>query len=160
MQGRCLQTGECDDYLRTLRNSFKGNHDFLWRIHLPMQETWVQSLGQDDLLEKEMATHSSILAWESPWTEKPGGLQSMGSQSQIQLGNWTTTNNMHSFLKSNYVRIYPQSRFSFSSLEKKNKLSPSWTLLGCVIHGIKHFRQGQMTSLIDAPQMTPSPSSL
>ena len=45
-----------------------------------MQETQVQSLGQEDLLEKEMATHSSILAWKIPWTEKPGRLQSMGSQ--------------------------------------------------------------------------------
>ena len=43
-------------------------------------ETWVQSLGQEDLLEKEMATHSSILAWKIPWTEKPGRLQSTGSQ--------------------------------------------------------------------------------
>ena len=49
--------------------------------HLPiMQETWIQSLGQKDLLEKETATHSSILAWKIPWTEEPGGLQSMGSQ--------------------------------------------------------------------------------
>ena len=45
-----------------------------------MQETRVQSLGQEDPLEKEMATHSSILAWETPWTEEPGGLQTMGSQ--------------------------------------------------------------------------------
>ena len=45
-----------------------------------MQETWVQSLGQEDPLEKEMATHSSILAWRILWTEKPGGIQSMGSQ--------------------------------------------------------------------------------
>ena len=45
-----------------------------------MQETQVQSLGQEDLLEKEMATHSSILAWKIPWMEEPGGLQSMGSQ--------------------------------------------------------------------------------
>ena len=45
-----------------------------------MQETWVRSLGPEDLLEEEMATHSSILAWKIPWTEKPGGLQSMGSQ--------------------------------------------------------------------------------
>ena len=45
-----------------------------------IQETWVQSLGQEDLLEKEMATHSSILAWKIPQREKPGGLQSMGSQ--------------------------------------------------------------------------------
>ena len=49
--------------------------------HLPtMQETWVRSLGQEYPLEKEMATHSSIHAWKIPWTEEPGGLQSMGSQ--------------------------------------------------------------------------------
>ena len=45
-----------------------------------MQEIWVRSLGQEDLLEKEMATHSSILAWKIPWTEDTGRLQSMGSQ--------------------------------------------------------------------------------
>ena len=45
-----------------------------------MQETWVQFLGWEDALEKEMAIHSSILAWKIPWTEEPGGLQSMGSQ--------------------------------------------------------------------------------
>ena len=44
-----------------------------------MQETRVQSLGQEDVLEKRMATHSSILAWRIPWIEEPGGLQSMGS---------------------------------------------------------------------------------
>ena len=49
--------------------------------HLPaMQETHVQFLGQEETLMKEMATHSSILAWGIPWTEEPGGLQSMGSQ--------------------------------------------------------------------------------
>ena len=47
-----------------------------------MQETWVQSLGQEDPLEKEMATHSSILAWRIPPTEEPGGLQSTGPHSQ------------------------------------------------------------------------------
>ena len=45
-----------------------------------MQETQVRSLGQEDPLEKGMATHSSILSWRIPWTEEPGGLQSMGSQ--------------------------------------------------------------------------------
>ena len=45
-----------------------------------MQETWVRSLGQEDPLDKEMATHSSTLAWKIPWTEEPGRLQSMGSQ--------------------------------------------------------------------------------
>ena len=44
------------------------------------QETWVQSLGQEDPLEKEMATHSSTLAWKIPWMEEPARLQSMGSQ--------------------------------------------------------------------------------
>ena len=44
------------------------------------QETQVQSLGQEDALEKEMATHPSILAWRTPWTEEPGGLQPTGSQ--------------------------------------------------------------------------------
>ena len=49
--------------------------------HLPgMQETWVQSLGREDPLEKEMATYSSSLAWRIPWGEEPGRLQSMGSQ--------------------------------------------------------------------------------
>ena len=43
-----------------------------------MQEAWVQSLGQEDPLEKELATYSGILAWKIPWTEEPGGLQSMG----------------------------------------------------------------------------------
>ena len=66
----------------------------LWFYNLPLcfpggsvvknppakQEMQVQSLGQEDTLEKEMATHFSILAWEMPWTEEPGGLQSMGSR--------------------------------------------------------------------------------
>ena len=56
-----------------------------------MQETRVQSLGQEDLLEKEMATHSSILAWKIPWTKEPGRLQSMESQSWTSLSNFTLT---------------------------------------------------------------------
>ena len=47
---------------------------------LAMQESWVRSLGREDLLEKEMATHSNILAWKIPWTEEPGGPQSVGLQ--------------------------------------------------------------------------------
>ena len=54
-----------------------------------MWETRVQSLGREDLLEKEMATHSSTLAWKIPWTEEPGRLQSMGSQSQTRLSDFT-----------------------------------------------------------------------
>ena len=48
-----------------------------------MQETWVQSLGLEDPLEKELATNSSILAWRIPWTEEPSGLHSLGSQSHM-----------------------------------------------------------------------------
>ena len=65
-----------------------------------MQETQVLSLGQEDPLEEEMATHSSIIAWEIPWTEEPGGLQSMGSrrvgydlvtkQQQAWKNNWNS----------------------------------------------------------------------
>ena len=61
-----------------------------------MQETQVQSLGLEDPLEKEMATQSSILAWRIPWTEKPGGLQSMGSQSQT----WLSDQHFHVSLHS------------------------------------------------------------
>ena len=49
-----------------------------------VQETWVRSLGQEDPLEKETAAHSSVLAWEIPWTEEPGRLQSMGSQESTE----------------------------------------------------------------------------
>ena len=59
-----------------------------------MRETWVRSLGLEDLLEKEMATHSSILAWRIPWTEDPGRLQSMGSQRVRH--DWVTS--LHFFL--------------------------------------------------------------
>ena len=53
-----------------------------WVKNLPaMQKTWVRSLGWEDPLEEGMATHSSILAWRIPWTEEPGGLQSIWSQS-------------------------------------------------------------------------------
>ena len=72
-------------WLRTTRfRSIKGPQ------HLStMHETWVRSLGQEDPLEKEMATHSSTLAWKIPWTEKPGRQQSMGSQ---RVGhNWATS---------------------------------------------------------------------
>ena len=50
-----------------------------------MKEMWVRSLGREDPLEEDMATHSSILTWRIPWTEEPGGLQSMGLQSQTRL---------------------------------------------------------------------------
>ena len=74
--------------IHSLNNYLLGTYSVLWASLVaqrlkrlpPMQETWVRSLGRDDPLEREMATYSSILAWRIPWTEEPGGLQSMGSQ--------------------------------------------------------------------------------
>ena len=56
-----------------------------------MQEMWIRSLGWEDRLEKGMATHPSVLAWRIPWTEEPGGLQSIGSQ-RVRHDSVTTTN--------------------------------------------------------------------
>ena len=74
-------------------------------------EMWVRSLGREDPLEKEMATHSSILAWEIPRTEEPSGLQSLGSQSQMRLS--THTHNLaKNFLKGTtwiFLVEYPSS---------------------------------------------------
>ena len=73
-----------------------------------VQETWLRSLGWEDPLERGMATHSSILAWRIPWTEKPGGLQSMGSQ---RVGHgWATNTHSHTHINSIYVSI-PISQF-------------------------------------------------
>ena len=83
----CEEDGRCPLSLLHSRNS--GKHiEHVWTSlvaqsvkNLPVvQETQVRSLGWEDPLEKEMATHSSILAWKISWTQEPGGLQSMGSQ--------------------------------------------------------------------------------
>ena len=69
-----------------------------------MWENWVQSLGWEDPLEKEMATHSSILAWRIPWTEEPGGLQSTGSQ---RVGHvWVTSLSMYTVQVLVYSKWY------------------------------------------------------
>ena len=60
-----------------------------WLIHLPVEETWVQSLSWKDTLEKEKATHSSILEWKIQWMEEPSGLQSLWFQSQTRSSNQT-----------------------------------------------------------------------
>ena len=73
--------------------SFSGTYLVAQRLRsLPViWETQVQSLGQESPLEKDMAIHSSILAWKIQWMEKPGRLQSMGSQSQTRLGDFTSS---------------------------------------------------------------------
>ena len=65
-------------YSPASKMDFPGGSDS--KASATMRETWVQSLGREDPPEKDMATHSSILAWKIPWTEEPGRLQSMGSQ--------------------------------------------------------------------------------
>ena len=90
-----------------------------------MQETWVPSLGWEDTLEKEMATHSSVLAWRIPWTEEPGGLQSMGSQrSWTRLSEFTFTFTV--FPASNQTCLkahpHPPRLGSFSSTQARSTI--------------------------------------
>ena len=69
------------------------------RIHLPMQEMLIGVLGQEDPLEKEIATHSNSLAWDIPWTEEPGVLQSTGlQQSRTQLFMLSCETTFHTFM--------------------------------------------------------------
>ena len=78
-----------------------------------MQETWVPSLGWEDPLEKEMATHCSILAWKIPWTEKPGRLQSMESQLSVQTITITIPN-----MPSNSVKVHQVIFMHFSNTDR------------------------------------------
>ena len=75
---------------------------------LAVQETWVQSLGLEDALEKEMTTHSSTLTWKIPWTEEPGGLQSMGSQRLEH--NWVPN---IPFIEKHHLRLIMVTNFIF-----------------------------------------------
>ena len=134
-----------------------GDIDQLWYFHwgfpassgiknpLAMQkpqETWVWSLGWEDPLEEEMATHSSILAWRIPWTEEPGGLESMGSQSRTRLKQ-------------------PSSRYYNKALQC-TALS-KWPLL-CTGQPVQHHEQHLpqypqwLFSHWSVPQWAPSPS--
>ena len=89
------------------------------RIHLPMQEMWVQSLGQEDPLEKETATHSSILAWENPWTEE-------GLMGQSPWG--------HKRVKYNSATEQQQKCITFKSDSLlSNKILEQYRLLGYAI---------------------------
>ena len=99
-----------------------------------MQETWVPSLGREDPLEKGMATHSSILAWRSPWTEEPGGLQSMGLQ---RVGHdWATFTlpsgpvvKTHASNVRDMGSISGQgTKIAHASWQKKKKIIVAWRL--------------------------------
>ena len=77
--GQLLPFSGLDPYLLVVQVGFGRVAQRLKHL-LAMWETWVQSLGREDPLEKEMTTHSSILTWRIPWMEEPGRLQSTGSQ--------------------------------------------------------------------------------
>ena len=88
----CQAHADVLTYPKLLLSKFPGSsHCLQCEVKcLPtMWKTWVQSMDREDLLVKEMATHSSILAWKIPWMEQPGRLQSMGSQSRIGLSDFT-----------------------------------------------------------------------
>ena len=83
-----------------------------WRTRLPAQEMRVPSLGWEDPLEEEMATHFSILAWETLWTEEPGGLQSMGSQRvRHSEGQITTHTHTNTHTHTHLPLDFPTSRY-------------------------------------------------
>ena len=105
-----------------------------------MQKTWVRSLGQEGPLEKEMATHSSILAWRIPWTEEPGSLQSMGLQGRKQL-KWLSTTALQYCVGFCHTSTWISHRYTYVfslTLQPSSHLSCNPTLLGC--HGALDLR--------------------
>ena len=106
-----------------------------------MQETRVWSLGWEDPLEKEMATHSSILAWRIPWTEEPGGLQSMGSQ---RVGHNWATSLTHSLTSRQPASIPTSWEILRQSGEEKVKVAQSCPTLcdpmDYTVHGVLQAR--------------------
>ena len=91
-----------------------------------MQETWVQSLGWEDPLEKEVATHSSIIAWKILWTEEPGELQSMGSQTVGH--DWVTNTYLLTYLLTALPTSQPKLCLTIKSKEvnSKGKIGCLW----------------------------------
>ena len=92
-----------------------------------MQETWARSLGREDPLEKKMAIHSSILAWRIPWTEDPGGLQSIGLQRVWH--NWVTNTHTHIL----YTHTYTHTHIQYFNMQAERDLwdhqvVKQWTL--------------------------------
>ena len=92
---------------------------------LAMQETKIQSLGQEDPLEKEIATHPSILAWRIPWTEEPGGLHSMGSQ---RVGHDWSDSRMSRLEKTKHHTIYRQAIWSTEWAKPYSPVQIRWNI--------------------------------
>ena len=89
------------------------------------RETWIQSLGWEEPLEKEMATHSSILAWITPWTEEPGGLQSMRSQ-RVGQTELLTLSSLYSLSSPICTLTHFQGKVSFISVSNGKSLNSKW----------------------------------
>ena len=91
-----------------------------------MWETWVRSLGQEDRLEKEMAIHSSTIAWKIPWTEEPGRLQSMGSQRDGH--DWTTSLSLFTMIFTcNIYLKYILSNTMFKNYRYNSSINKIWS---------------------------------
>ena len=136
--------------------SFKCNHTLAQMVkNLPaVQETWVWSLGWEDPLEKEMATHSSILAWKIPRTEEPGGLQSMGSQRVRR--DWVTNTKKRSLfttgsISCNFFYIVQFSSVTQSCPTLCNPMNHSTPGLP-VHHQLPEFTQTHVHRVSDANQ--------
>ena len=103
------------------------------------QETRVRSLGHEDPLEKVMATHSSILAWEIPWTEGPGGVQSMESQRVIH--DWVNNTYANIFKVSKHCTYVNDNHLVHYKLNVAEELYPQCFLISLVCLGLTHPKQ-------------------
>ena len=124
-----------------------------------MQDTWVQSLGQEDPLEKGMATHSSVLAWRIPWTEEPGGLQFMGLQSVVHdwatnwtdfpvnenIGTWSEVATEHRKPWTWLMTWTQPSAFSIPAVSDRNRTSAPCVILNFPIATLKNAQIGKLT---------------
>ena len=102
-----------------------------------MQETWVWSLGWEDPLEKGMPTHSSVLAWKIPWTEDPGGLQSMGSQ-RLHRTEWLA--HTHTGYKKKKINTQKSVAFLYSNNQRSEREIKERISFTITSKRIKHIR--------------------
>ena len=112
-----------------------------------MQETWVQFLGQEDPMEKGMVTHSSILDWRIPWTEEPGGLQSMGSQRVRH--DWVTDTHAHWHYYREQIKVlaWGYGSLKHSALRIADQLSCALLVLAHVFEGFWNLCPGLLSAL-------------
>ena len=118
-----------------------------------MQKTWVRSLGQEDPLEKGMATHSGILAWRIPWTEEPGRLQSMGSQSS------DTTERLHFHFSLSSIGEGNGNPLQCSSLENPRDGGAWWAATYGVMQSRTRMKRLSSSSVYGNPNLPIYPSS-